>query len=112
MPKSIKNPFTTIFSNESFLKKVLSIDTQISSQTLDKFHQDNINNNTLIAFEDDNETDRILGVIWNNFKKRKIKNLDIYVSYQGKLLHIHNRFTQLLKLWKKTNTLENYFNAH
>ncbi|HCB67743.1 MAG TPA: hypothetical protein DEP52_00240 [Methylophilaceae bacterium] len=112
LPRSIENPFTTIFSNESFLKKVLSIDTQISSQTLDKFHQDNINNNTLIAFEDDNETDRILGVIWNNFKKRKIKNLDIYVSYQGKLLHIHNRFTQLLKLWKKTNTLENYFNAH
>jgi hypothetical protein len=38
--------------------------------------------------------------------------LDIYVSHQGNLLHIHNRFIQLLKLWKKTNTVENYFHVH
>ncbi|MEY3171441.1 MAG: hypothetical protein RJA27_521, partial [Pseudomonadota bacterium] len=65
-----------------------------------------------IAFEDDKEIDRILEIMWNNFKKRKIKHLDIYVSYQGELLHIHNRFIQLLKLWKKTNKVENYFNVH
>ena len=112
MPQGIQNPYTTIFSNASFLKKALSINAQISPQALDKVHQDSINNNTCIAFEDDNEIDRILEVIWNNFKKRKIKNLDIYLSYQGELLHIHNRFIQLLKVWKKTNTVENYFNVH
>jgi hypothetical protein len=112
LPKTIQNPYTTIFSNNNFLKKALSIDTKISPKTLDIFHQDNINSNTFIAFEDDKEIDRILEIIWNNFKKRKIKHLDIYVSYQGELLHIHNRFIQLLKLWKKTNTVENYFNVH
>ncbi len=112
LPQSIQNPYTTIFSNVSFLKKALSIDAQISPQTLDKVHQDNINSNTFIAFEDEKEIDRILEVVWNNFKKRKIKNLDIYVSYQGNLLHIHNRFIQLLKVWKKTNTVENYFHVH
>jgi hypothetical protein len=111
LPQSIQNPYTAIFSNSRFLKKVLSIDTQISPQVLDKFHQDNINRNTFIAFEGNTELDRILEVIWNNFKKRKIKNLDIYVSHQGKLLHIHNRFIQLLKVWKKTHTVENYFNV-
>lgn len=112
LPQSIQNPYTTIFSNVSFLKKALSIDAQISPQTLDKVHQDNINSNTFIAFEDEKEIDRILEVVWNNFKKRQIKNLDIYVSYQGNLLHIHNRFIQLLKVWKKTNTVENYFHVH
>jgi len=112
LPQSIQNPYTTIFSNASFLKKALSIDAQISPQTLDNVLQDNINNNTFIAFEDEKEIDRILEVVWNNFKKRKIKNLDIYVSYQGNLLHIHNRFIQLLKVWKKINTVKNYFNAH
>jgi hypothetical protein len=112
LPQSIQNPYTTIFSNASFLKKALSIDAQISPQTLDKVHQDNINSNTFIAFENEKEIDRILEVVWNNFKKRKIKNLDIYVSYQGNLLHIHNRFIQLLKVWKKTNTVENYFHVH
>ena len=112
LPQSIQNPYTTIFSNASFLKKALSIDAQISPQTLDKVHQDNINSNTFIAFEDEKEIDRILEVVWNNFKKRKIKNLDIYVSYQGNLLHIHNRFIQLLKVWKKTSTVENYFHVH
>ena len=37
----------------------------------------------------------------NFFKKRKIKTLDIYVSYQDHLLHIDNQFMQILKLWKK-----------
>ena len=41
-----------------------------------------------------------------------LNNLDIYVSYQGNLLHIHNRFIQLLKVWKKTSTVENYFHVH
>ena len=112
LPQSIQNPYTTIFSNASFLKKALSIDAQIPPQTLDKVDQDNINNNTFIAFDDDKEIDQILEVVWNNFKKRKIKNLDIYVSYQGNLLHIHNRFIQLFKVWKKTNTVENYFHVH
>ena len=112
LPQNIQNPYTTIFSNANFLKKALSIDTKISLQALDNFHQDNINSNTFIAFEDDKEIDRILEIVWNNFKKRKIKHLDIYISYQGELLHIHNRFIQLLKVWKKTNTVENYFNVH
>jgi hypothetical protein len=112
LPQNIQNPYTTIFSNANFLKKALSIDTKISLQALDNFHQDNIDSNTFIAIEDDKEIDRILEIVWNNFKKRKIKHLDIYVSYQGELLHIHNRFIQLLKVWKKTNTVENYFNVH
>jgi hypothetical protein len=112
MPQSIQNPYTTIFSNVSFLKKALSIDAQISLQTLDQVHQDNISSNSFIAFEDEKGMDRILEVVWNNFKKRKIKNLDIYLSYQGNLLHIQNRFIQLLKVWKKANTVENYLNVH
>jgi hypothetical protein len=112
LPKNIQNPYVTIFSNDNFLKKTLSIDTKICSNTLDKFHQDNINSDILITFENDKEIDRILEIIWNNFKKRKIKHLDIYVSYQGEILHIHNRFLQLLKFWKKTNKVENYLNVH
>ncbi|MEY3067863.1 MAG: hypothetical protein RLZ27_304, partial [Pseudomonadota bacterium] len=55
---------------------------------------------------------RILEMIWNNFKKRKIRNLNIYLSYQDQLLHINNQFIQLFKVWKKTNTVKNYFNVH
>jgi len=98
--------------NQDKVQRGLSIDTKISTKTLDKFHQDNFNSNILIAFGEDEEIDRILTMIWNNFKKRKIKYLDIYISYQGELLHIHNRFIQLLKVWKKIKTVENYFNVH
>jgi hypothetical protein len=112
LPQIIQNSYTGIFSNANFLKKALSIDTKISIQNLEKFNQHDIKGNTLIAFEDDKEIDRILEIIWNNFKKRKIKNLDIYLSFQGKLLHIHNRFIQLLRVWKKIITVENYFNVH
>jgi len=112
IPQVIKNSYTTIFSNTEFLKKVLSIDTNTSLQSLDKFHQDDVNQDALIAFEDDEEIDHILEVIWNNFKKRKIKNLNIYLNYQDQLLHINNRFIQLFKVWKKTHTVKNYFNVH
>jgi hypothetical protein len=112
IPQMIKNPYTTIFSNTEFLRKVLSIDTNTSLQSLDKFHQDDVNQDALIAFEDDEEIDHILEVIWNNFKKRKIKNLNIYLNYQDQLLHINNRFIQLFKVWKKTHTVKNYFNVH
>jgi len=112
IPQSIQNPYTAIFSNTEFLKKALSSDTNTFPQALDKFHQDDDNQDVLIAFEDDADMDRILEVIWNNFKKRKIKNLNIYLSYQDQLLHINNRFIHLFKVWKKTNTVKNYFNVH
>jgi len=59
LPQSIQNPYTTIFSNASFLKKALSIDAQISPQTLEKVHQDNKNSYTFIAFDDEKEMKRI-----------------------------------------------------
>jgi hypothetical protein len=112
IPQVIQNSYRAIFSNTDFLKKLLSIDTNSSLQSLDKFRQDDSNQDTLIVFEDDDELDRILEMIWNNFKKRKIRNLNIYLSYQDQLLHINNQFIQLFKVWKKTNTVKNYFNVH
>jgi len=112
MPQVIQNPYRAIFSNNDFLKKLLSIDTNISLQSLDMFRQDDSNQDTLIVFEDEGEINRILEMIWNNFKKRKIRNLNIYLSYQDQLLHINNQFIQLFKVWKKTNNVKNYFNVH
>ncbi|MEY3815538.1 MAG: hypothetical protein RJB23_268, partial [Pseudomonadota bacterium] len=111
-PQVIQNPYRAIFSNNDFLKKLLSIDTNISLQSLDMFRQDDSNQDTLIVFEDEGEINRILEMIWNNFKKRKIRNLNIYLSYQDQLLHINNQFIQLFKVWKKTNNVKNYFNVH
>jgi hypothetical protein len=112
LPKGILNPYAAIFSNAVFLKKLISIDAQISLQPLDILDQASFNQDILIALENGEDIDRILGLIWNNFKKRKIKTLDIYVSYQDHLLHIDNQFMQILKLWKKTNTVKKYFNVH
>jgi hypothetical protein len=112
LPKGILNPYAAIFSNAVFLKKLISIDAQISLQLLDILDQASFNQDILIALENGEDIDRILGLIWNNFKKRKIKTLDIYVSYQDHLLHIDNQFMQILKLWKKTNTVKKYFNVH
>ena len=112
LPKGILNRYAAIFSNAAFLKKLISIDAQISLQPLDILDQASFNQDTLIALENDEDIDRILGLIWNNFKKRKIKTLDIYISYQDHLLHIDNQFMQILKLWKKTNTVKKYFNVH
>ena len=112
LPKGILNPYAAIFSNAVFLKKLISIDAQISLQPLDILDQASFNQDILIALENDEDIDQILGLIWNNFKKRKIKTLDIYVSYQDHLLHIDNQFMQILKLWKKTNTVKKYFNVH
>ncbi|MCX7182281.1 MAG: hypothetical protein NT063_05985 [Candidatus Methylopumilus sp.] len=112
LPKDILNRYAAIFSNAAFLKKLISIDAQISLQPLDILDQASFNQDTLIALENDEDIDRILGLIWNNFKKRKIKTLDIYISYQDHLLHIDNQFMQILKLWKKTNTVKKYFNVH
>ena len=75
-------------------------------------NQASFNQDTLIDLENAEDIDRISGLIWNNFKKRKIKTLNIYISYQDQLLHIDNQFIQLFKVWKKTNTVENYFNVH
>ena len=111
LPKGILNRYAAIFSNAAFLKKLISIDAQISLQPLDILDQASFNQDTLIALENDEDIDRILGLIWNNFKKRKIKTLDIYISYQDHLLHIDNQFMQILKLWKKTNTVKKYFNV-
>ncbi len=112
LPKGTLNPYAAIFSNAVFLKKLISIDAQISLQPLDILDQASFNQDILIALENGEDIDRILGLIWNNFKKRKIKTLDIYVSYQDHLLHIDNQFMQILKLWKKTNTVKKYFNVH
>ncbi len=112
LPKGILNRYAAIFSNAAFLKKLISIDAQIFLQPLDILDQASFNQDTLIALENDEDIDRILGLIWNNFKKRKIKTLDIYISYQDHLLHIDNQFMQILKLWKKTNTVKKYFNVH
>jgi hypothetical protein len=112
LPQGILNPYAAIFSNAAFLKKLISIDTNISVQTLDILDQTSLNQDTLIVLENAEDIDRILEVIWNNFKKRKIKKLDIYISYQNQLLHINNQFMQIFKLWKKTNTVKKYFNVH
>ena len=112
LPLGILNPYAAIFSNAVFLKKLISLDTHISLQPLDLLDQASFNQDMLIALENAEDIDRILGLIWNNFKKRKIKTLDIYISYQDQLLHIDNQFMQILKLWKKTNTVKKYFNVH
>ncbi len=112
LPQSIQSPYGVIFSNSEFLKKILSIGKNISPQSIDKFHQEYISEDVLIVFDDDKELGRILEDIWNNFKKRKIKNLNIYLSFQGEVLHIHNQFIQLFKVWKKTNSVLNYFNVN
>ena len=112
LPQEILNPYAAIFSNAVFLKKLISLDTHISLQPLDLLNQASFNQDTLIAIENAEDIDRILELIWNNFKKRKIKTLDIYISYQDQLLHIDNQFMQILKLWKKTNTVKKYFNVH
>ena len=112
LPQGILNPYAAIFSNAVFLKKLISLDTHISLQPLDLLNQASFNQDTLIAIENTEDIDRILGLIWNNFKKRKIKTLNIYISYQDQLLHIDNQFMQILKLWKKTNTVKKYFNVH
>ena len=112
LPQGILNPYAAIFSNAVFLKKLISLDTHISLQPLDLLNQASFNQDTLIALENAEDIDRILGLIWNNFKKRKIKTLNIYISYQDQLLHIDNQFMQILKLWKKTNTVKKYFNVH
>ena len=112
LPQGILNPYAAIFSNAVFLKKLISLDTHISLQPLDLLNQASFNQDTLIAIENAEDIDRILELIWNNFKKRKIKTLDIYISYQDQLLHIDNQFMQILKLWKKTNTVKKYFNVH
>jgi hypothetical protein len=112
LPQGILNPYAAIFSNAVFLKKLISLDTHISLQPLDLLNQASFNQDTLIAIENAEDIDRILGLIWNNFKKRKIKTLNIYISYQDQLLHIDNQFMQILKLWKKTNTVKKYFNVH
>ncbi len=112
LPQSIQSPYGVIFSNSEFLKKILSIGKNISPQSIDKFHQEYISEDVLIVFDDDKELGRILEDIWNNFKKRKIKNLNIYLSFQGEVLHIHNQFIQLFKVWKKMNSVLNYFNVN
>ena len=112
LPQGILNPYAAIFSNAVFLKKLISLDTHISLQPLDLLNQASFNQDTLIAIENAEDIDRILELIWNNFKKRKIKTLNIYISYQDQLLHIDNQFMQILKLWKKTNTVKKYFNVH
>ena len=112
LPQGILNPYEAIFSNAVFLKKLISLDTHISLQPLDLLDQASFNQDMLIAIENAEDIDRILGLIWNNFKKRKIKTLNIYISYQDQLLHIDNQFMQILKLWKKTNTVKKYFNVH
>ena len=112
LPQEILNPYAAIFSNAVFLKKLISLDAHISLQPLDLLDQASFNQDMLIALENAEDIDRILGLIWNNFKKRKIKTLNIYISYQDQLLHIDNQFMQILKLWKKTNTVKKYFNVH
>jgi hypothetical protein len=112
LPQGILNPYAAIFSNAVFLKKLISLDTHISLQPLNLLDQASFNQDMLIALENAEDIDRILGLIWNNFKKRKIKTLDIYISYKDHLLHIDNQFMQILKLWKKTNTVKKYFNVH
>jgi hypothetical protein len=112
LPQGILNPYAAIFSNAVFLKKLISLDTHISLQPLDLLNQASFNQDTLIAIENAEDIGRILELIWNNFKKRKIKTLNIYISYQDQLLHIDNQFMQILKLWKKTNTVKKYFNVH
>jgi len=112
LPQGILNPYEAIFSNAVFLKKLISLNTHISLQPLDLLEQASFNQDMLIALENAEDIDRILGLIWNNFKNRKIKTLDIYISYQDQLLHIDNQFMQILKLWKKTNTVKKYFNVH
>ncbi len=112
LPQEILNPYAAIFSNAVFLKKLISLDTHISLQPLDLLNQASFNQDTLIAIENAEDIGRILELIWNNFKKRKIKTLNIYISYQDQLLHIDNQFMQILKLWKKTNTVKKYFNVH
>lgn len=112
LPQKMVNPFTTIFSNDNFLKKIASIDGKISPKMLNHFLEGTQHQNSLLVCEDDQDTDAMMSLIWSDFKKLKIKNLDIYVSYQGQLLHMHNTFIQLFKIWKKANTVKNYFNVY
>ena len=71
LPQGILNPYAAIFSNAVFLKKLISLDTHISLQPLDLLNQASFNQDTLIAIENAEDIDRILELIWNNFKKRK-----------------------------------------